>query len=142
MTAVMGWAMTRLPAEPLRLDRLIGARAIHLMTGETCRLVGVRGEEIVAVSAEPDGLDDLAGLDLAQILHALTAGRTQRAFTPRPAAICHLRRDKVRRRTRPACFQNACARKPPPLPAGCQYAIWSMNARWAISLSADTTAIR
>jgi len=26
MTAVMGWAMTRLPAEPLRLDRLIGAR--------------------------------------------------------------------------------------------------------------------
>jgi len=52
------------------------------MTGETCRLVGVRGEEIVAVSAEPDGLDDLAGLDLAQILHALTAGRNQRAFMP------------------------------------------------------------
>ena len=43
--------MTRLPAEPLRLDRPIRARAIHLMTGKTCRLVGVRGEEIVAVSA-------------------------------------------------------------------------------------------
>jgi predicted amidohydrolase YtcJ len=53
--------MTRLPAEPLRLDRLIRARAIHSMTGETYRSLGVRGAEIVAVSAEPGGLDDLAG---------------------------------------------------------------------------------
>ena len=53
--------MTRLPAEPLRLDRLIRAGAIHSMTGETYRSVGVRGAEIVAVSAEPGGLDDLAG---------------------------------------------------------------------------------
>ena len=53
--------MTRLPAEPLRLDRLIRAQAIYSMTGETYRSVGVRGVEIVAVSAEPGGLDDLAG---------------------------------------------------------------------------------
>ena len=53
--------MTRLPAEPLRLDRLIRAGAIHSMTGETYRSVGLRGAEIVAVSAEPDGLDDLTG---------------------------------------------------------------------------------
>jgi predicted amidohydrolase YtcJ len=31
------------------------------MTGETYRSVGLRGAEIVAVSAEPGGLDDLAG---------------------------------------------------------------------------------
>ena len=52
---------TRLPAEPLRLDRLIRAGAIHSMTGATYRSVGLRGAEIVAVSAEPDALDDLAG---------------------------------------------------------------------------------
>jgi len=52
---------TRLPAEPLRLDRLIRAGAIHSMTGETYRSVGLRGPEIVAVSTEPDALDDLAG---------------------------------------------------------------------------------
>lgn len=46
---------------PLCLDRLIRARAIHSMTGEVYRSVGVRGAEIVAASAEPDGLDDLAG---------------------------------------------------------------------------------
>jgi len=51
----------RLPAEPLRLDRLIRARAIHSMTGEIYRSVGLRGAEIVAVSAERGGLDDLAG---------------------------------------------------------------------------------
>jgi predicted amidohydrolase YtcJ len=51
----------RLPAEALRLDRLIRARAIHSMTGETYRCVGLRGPEIVAVSVAPDGLDDLAG---------------------------------------------------------------------------------
>ena len=32
------------------------------MTGDTYRSVGVRGPEIVAVSADLDGLDDLAGL--------------------------------------------------------------------------------
>ena len=53
--------MTRLPAEPLSLDRLIRAKVIHSMTGAEYRCVGLRGAEIVAVSAEPDGLDDLAG---------------------------------------------------------------------------------
>ena len=53
--------MTRQPAEPLQLDYLIRAGAIHSMTGETYRSVGLRGPEIVAVSATPDGLDDLAG---------------------------------------------------------------------------------
>src|SRR6516165_11366219 len=53
--------MTREPEEPLRLDYLIKAGTIHSMTGETYRAVGVRGPEIVAVSAEPAGLDDLAG---------------------------------------------------------------------------------
>src|SRR6516164_2205604 len=37
------------------------------MAGETYRSVGVRGDEIVAVSAEPDGLDDLAGRDTVVI---------------------------------------------------------------------------
>src|SRR5215472_7550030 len=53
--------MTREPAEPLRLDYMIKAGTIHSMTGETYRSVGLRGAEIAAVSAEPDGLDDLAG---------------------------------------------------------------------------------
>jgi len=53
--------MTREPAEPLRLDYLIKARAIHSMTGETYRSAGLRGPEIVAVSPDPGGLDDLAG---------------------------------------------------------------------------------
>ena len=53
--------MTREPAEPLRLDYLIRAGAVHSMIGGTYRSVGVRGPEIVAVSAEMDGLDDLAG---------------------------------------------------------------------------------
>jgi predicted amidohydrolase YtcJ len=55
--------MTREPAEPTRLDYLIKAGAIHAMTGDTYRSVGLRGVEIAAVSAEPDGLDDLAGSD-------------------------------------------------------------------------------
>ncbi|HEX4655801.1 MAG TPA: amidohydrolase family protein [Streptosporangiaceae bacterium] len=54
-------AATRLPAEPLRLDRLIRARAIHSMTGDVHRSIGLLGAEIAAVSPEPDGLDDLAG---------------------------------------------------------------------------------
>jgi predicted amidohydrolase YtcJ len=53
--------MTREPAEPLRLDYLIRAGAIHSMTGEIYRSVGLRGPEIAAVSADLDGLDDLAG---------------------------------------------------------------------------------
>jgi predicted amidohydrolase YtcJ len=53
--------MTREPAEPLVLDYLIRTGAAHSMTGKTYRAVGVRGAEIVAVSGEPDGLDDLAG---------------------------------------------------------------------------------
>src|SRR6516162_6659587 len=53
--------MTRQPAEPLLLDYLIKAGAIHSMTGETYRCVGLRGPEIVAVSADLAGLDDLAG---------------------------------------------------------------------------------
>jgi predicted amidohydrolase YtcJ len=52
--------MSRVPAEPLRLDYLIRAGTIHAMTGETFRSVGVRGAEIVAVSADADGLDGLA----------------------------------------------------------------------------------
>jgi predicted amidohydrolase YtcJ len=55
--------MRREPAEPLRLDCLIKAGAVHSMAGETYGSVGVRCDEIVAVSAEPDGLDDLAGRD-------------------------------------------------------------------------------
>jgi predicted amidohydrolase YtcJ len=53
--------MTREPEKPLRLDYLIKAGTVHSMTGETYRAIGVRGPEIVAVSAEPGGLDDLAG---------------------------------------------------------------------------------
>jgi len=53
--------MTREPAEPLWLDYLIKAGTIHSMTGETYRSVGLHGPEIVAVSPEPGGLDDLAG---------------------------------------------------------------------------------
>ena len=56
-----GAAPGRRPAEPLRLDRLIRARAIHSMTGEVYRAVGLRNTEIAATSADPDGLDDLAG---------------------------------------------------------------------------------
>jgi predicted amidohydrolase YtcJ len=52
---------TRLPAEPLRLDRLIRAGAIHSMAGQTFRSVGLWGPEIVAVSTDPGALDDLAG---------------------------------------------------------------------------------
>src|SRR6516225_2204974 len=59
--------MTREPAEPLRLDYLIKARTIYSMTGKTYRSVGLRGAEIAAVSAEPDGLDDLAGHSTAVV---------------------------------------------------------------------------
>src|SRR5215469_12348503 len=59
--------MTREPAEPLRLDYLIRAGTIHSMTGKTYRSVGLRGAEIAAASAEPDGLDDLAGHSTAVV---------------------------------------------------------------------------
>ena len=59
--------MTREPAEPLRLDYLIKARTIYSMTGKTYRSVGLLGAEIAAVSAEPDGLDDLAGHSTAVV---------------------------------------------------------------------------
>jgi len=59
--------MTREPAEPLRLDYLIKARAIHSMTGKTFRSVGLRGAEIVALSADLNELDDLAGHNTAVV---------------------------------------------------------------------------
>jgi predicted amidohydrolase YtcJ len=52
--------MTRLPANPFGLDYLFKAHAAHSMTGESYRSVGLKGDEIVAVSPEPDGLRDLA----------------------------------------------------------------------------------
>ena len=62
-----GTPMTREPAEPLRLDYLIKAGTIHSMTGKTYRSVGLRGAEIAAVSAKPDGLDDLVGHSTAVV---------------------------------------------------------------------------
>ena len=53
--------VTRLPAEPLRLDRLIRAGTAYSMTGAIYRSIGLRGPEIAAVSVDPGGLDDLAG---------------------------------------------------------------------------------
>jgi predicted amidohydrolase YtcJ len=47
--------------EALRLDRLIRAGTIRSMTGEVYRSVGLRGAEIVAVSADWAGLDGLVG---------------------------------------------------------------------------------
>jgi predicted amidohydrolase YtcJ len=60
-------AMKREPAQPLRLDYLIKAGAVHSMTGETYRCLGLRGPEIVAVSADLDGLDDLVGAETAVV---------------------------------------------------------------------------
>ena len=45
--------VTRVPAEPLRLDRLIRARTIHSMTGPVYRSVGLYGSRIAAVSGDP-----------------------------------------------------------------------------------------
>jgi predicted amidohydrolase YtcJ len=59
--AAMHAAVTRWQAEPLRFDRLIRAGAIHSMTGQVYRCVGLYGDRIAAVSADPHGLDDLAG---------------------------------------------------------------------------------
>lgn len=52
--------MSRVPAEPLRLNYPIKAGAVYSMTGEIFRSVAVRGAEIVAIPAGADGLDDLA----------------------------------------------------------------------------------
>jgi predicted amidohydrolase YtcJ len=57
--------MTRQPAEPLQLDYLIRAAAVHSMTGATYRAVGLSGPRVAAVSTYPDGLDDLARRDTA-----------------------------------------------------------------------------
>jgi predicted amidohydrolase YtcJ len=54
-------------SEALRLDRLIRAGTIRSMTGEVYRCVGLRGAEIVAVSADPAGLDDLVGAHTAVV---------------------------------------------------------------------------
>jgi len=59
--------MTREPAEPRLLDYLISAGAIHSMAGQTYRSVGLRGAEIVAVSPDLHGLDDLASGDTAVV---------------------------------------------------------------------------
>ena len=50
-------------ARPLALDYLLKAAAVHSMTGEVYRSVGVLGSEIVAVSPDTDGLDSLRGPD-------------------------------------------------------------------------------
>jgi len=58
--------MTAIETRPVvrpYLDRLIRAQAIHSMTGEVYRSVGLHGAGIAAVSADPDGLDALAGAD-------------------------------------------------------------------------------
>jgi predicted amidohydrolase YtcJ len=59
--------MFREPAEPLRLDYLIKAGAVHSMAGATYRAVGLSGPHIAAVSTHPDGLDDLAGRDTTTV---------------------------------------------------------------------------
>jgi len=59
--AALHAAVTRQPAEPLRLDRLIRAGAIHSMTGHVYRCVGLYGGRIAGVSTDPHGLDDLVG---------------------------------------------------------------------------------
>jgi predicted amidohydrolase YtcJ len=48
-------------ADDPRLDQLIQAGRVLTMVEHTCRAIGVRGAEIVATSAEPNGLDHLAG---------------------------------------------------------------------------------
>src|SRR5215472_4821765 len=53
--------MSRMPSDPLTLDRLIRGGTVHSLEGPVYRSVGLRGAEIVAVSDEPDGLDDLTG---------------------------------------------------------------------------------
>ncbi|HEV2374840.1 MAG TPA: amidohydrolase family protein [Streptosporangiaceae bacterium] len=59
--------MTGEPVGPLPLDYLIKAGTIHSMTSETLRSVGVRGPEVVAVSADADGLDGLAAADTVMV---------------------------------------------------------------------------
>jgi predicted amidohydrolase YtcJ len=52
--------MSRLPEDPLRLDCIIRAGVVHSMGGEAFRALGLRGTDIVAVSADVAGLEDLA----------------------------------------------------------------------------------
>jgi predicted amidohydrolase YtcJ len=59
--AALHAALTPRPAGPLRLDQLIRAAAIHSMTGQVYRCVGLYAGRIAAVSTDPHGLDDLAG---------------------------------------------------------------------------------
>lgn len=59
-SAAMNAAVTRAPTGLLRLDRLIRAGAIHSMTGQVYQCVGLHNGRIVALSADPHGLDDLA----------------------------------------------------------------------------------
>jgi hypothetical protein len=52
-------------ASPLRLDRLIRARAIYSMTGEVYRAAGLRGAEeglVVELTAAPRNTRHLAGI--------------------------------------------------------------------------------
>jgi len=42
-----------------KLDRIIRAGVVHSMGGEVFRALGLRGTDVVAVSADVDGLDDL-----------------------------------------------------------------------------------
>jgi len=49
------------------LDRLIRAGAVHSMEGPTYRCIGLVGNRIAALSAEPDGLNDFVGPDTAVI---------------------------------------------------------------------------
>jgi hypothetical protein len=60
------------------------------MVGATCRSIGLRGAEIVATSAEPDGLDNLAGGGTVVVeagdLTVLPAFAD--SYAPSPAARC------------------------------------------------------
>src|SRR5215472_13282509 len=93
----------RMPAAPLRLDRLIRARAIHSMTGETYRSVGLRGAEIAAVSEDPHGLDALTG----QATVVVEAGD----LTVLPIRCWHGGAGTLRSLTRPRCRRPASVRE-------------------------------
>jgi predicted amidohydrolase YtcJ len=45
----------------LSADLVLRVGAAYSLAGEVYRAVAVRGAEVVAVSADPHGLDDLAG---------------------------------------------------------------------------------
>jgi predicted amidohydrolase YtcJ len=56
-------------AEPLLIDRLVRVRTAHSMIepGTVYRSLGLRGAEIVAVSSQPDGLDDLMSAGTVEV---------------------------------------------------------------------------